>query len=178
MSAPEISRSESRIGLGLGANLGDPAENLRRAVAALRAAGVAFDAFSSLYATPPWGVTDQPDFVNACALARTRLAPLDLLDLLKTTERALGREETRRWGPRIIDIDLLFYDDLISRDDRLVLPHPGVLERAFVLVPLAEIAPGLRIAGARLADAARGADASGIRRLTSFFPETPFENGA
>jgi 2-amino-4-hydroxy-6-hydroxymethyldihydropteridine diphosphokinase len=169
---------ESRIGLGLGANLGDPAENLRRAVAALRDAGVVFDALSSLYATPPWGVTDQPDFVNACALARTRLAPLDLLDLLKATERALGREETRRWGPRVIDIDLLFYDDLNWRDDRLVLPHPGLLERAFVVIPLAEIAPGLRIGGARLADAARGADTNGIRRLTSFFSEPPFENGA
>ncbi|MGO8738501.1 2-amino-4-hydroxy-6-hydroxymethyldihydropteridine diphosphokinase [Rhodoblastus sp.] len=173
MSAPEFSRQEtrqeSRIGLGLGANLGDPEENLRRAVAALRDAGVAFDALSSLYATPPWGVTDQPDFVNACALARTSLAPLDLLDLLKATERALGREETRRWGPRIIDIDLLFYDDLNWRDESLVLPHPGLLQRAFVLVPLAEIAPDLRIGGARLAEAARRVDAGGIRRLTRFF---------
>jgi 2-amino-4-hydroxy-6-hydroxymethyldihydropteridine diphosphokinase len=169
LSAPDFSPKESLIGLGLGANLGERAENLRRAVAALRDAGLAFDALSSLYATPPWGVIDQPEFVNACALARTRLAPLDLLDLLKATERALGREETRRWGPRIIDIDLLFYDDLIWCDDRLVLPHPGLLERAFVLVPLAEIAPGLRIAGARLADAARGVDTSGIRRLACFF---------
>jgi 2-amino-4-hydroxy-6-hydroxymethyldihydropteridine diphosphokinase len=169
---------ESRIGLGLGANLGDPAENLRRAVAALRDAGVVFDALSSLYATPPWGVTDQPDFVNACALARTRLAPLDLLDLLKAIERALGREETRRWGPRIIDIDLLFYDDLVWRDDRLVLPHPGLLERAFVVIPLAEIAPALRVDGLRLADAARRADRSGIRRLSSFFLERPVANGS
>jgi 2-amino-4-hydroxy-6-hydroxymethyldihydropteridine diphosphokinase len=177
LSAPESSAKEIRVGLGLGANLGDPAENLRRAAVALRDAGLVFDALSSLYATPPWGVTDQPDFVNACALARTRLAPLDLLDLLKAVERALGREDTRRWGPRVIDIDLLFYDELNWRDDRLVLPHPGVLERAFVLVPLAEIAPDLRVGGARLADAARRADAGGIRRLGPFFHEYSVENG-
>ncbi len=134
MSAPEPAKLERRIGLGLGANLGDPPANLRRALALLREGGLAFDALSSLYATKPWGVTDQPDFVNACALARTTLEPLDLLDLVKATERAMGRVETRRWGPRIIDIDLLFYDDLSWRDERLTLPHPGVLERAFVLV--------------------------------------------
>jgi 2-amino-4-hydroxy-6-hydroxymethyldihydropteridine diphosphokinase len=173
LSAPELPGRESRIGLGLGANLGDPAENLRRAVAALRDAGLAFDALSSLYATPPWGVTDQPDFVNACALARTRLAPLDLLNLVKATELSLGREDTRRWGPRLIDIDLLFYGDLTWRDERLVLPHPGLMERAFVLVPLAEIAPGLSIGGVRLADAAQRTDADGIRRLSSFWPEQP-----
>ncbi len=170
MSAPEISPGGSLVGLGLGANLGDPAENLRRAVAALGEAGIAFEALSSLYVTPPWGVTDQPDFVNACALARTSLAPLDLLDLLKATERALGREETRRWGPRIIDIDLLFHGELTWRDDRLTLPHPGLLERVFVLVPLAEIAPDLRVGGARLAEAARRVDASGVRRLGPFWP--------
>ncbi|MCI4677349.1 2-amino-4-hydroxy-6-hydroxymethyldihydropteridine diphosphokinase [Rhodoblastus acidophilus] len=170
MSAPDALGAQRRIGLGLGANLGDPAENLRRAVASLSAAGLVFDALSSLYATPPWGVTDQPDFVNACALARTRLAPLDLLDLVKATERALGREETRRWGPRAIDIDLLFYDDLAWRDDRLTLPHPGLAQRAFVLVPLAEIAPDLRFAGARLAELAARVDASGVRRLSPFWP--------
>ena len=123
---------------------------------------------SSLYATKPWGVTDQPDFVNACALARTTLEPLDLLDLVKATERAMGRRETRRWGPRIIDIDLLFYDDLTWRDDRLILPHPGVLERAFVLLPLAEIAPDLVIGGKRLAEAAASVEASDVVRLSAF----------
>jgi 2-amino-4-hydroxy-6-hydroxymethyldihydropteridine diphosphokinase len=160
-----------RVGLGLGANLGDPAGNLRRAVASLSEAGLVFDALSSLYATPPWGVTDQPDFINACALARTSLPPLALLDLVKATEKALGREETRRWGPRVIDIDILFYDDLRWRDDRLTLPHPGLLERAFVLVPLAEIAPDLVFGGVSLAAAGSGAKAQGIRKLSEFFPK-------
>jgi 2-amino-4-hydroxy-6-hydroxymethyldihydropteridine diphosphokinase len=161
-----------RIGLGLGANLGDPAENLRRAVASLSDAGIVFDALSSLYATAPWGVADQPDFVNACALARTSLAPLALLDLVKETEKALGRAETRRWGPRVIDIDILFHGDLRWRDDRLTLPHPGLFERAFVLVPLAEIAPDLAFDGVRLSEAAACAEAKGIRRLSDFFPKT------
>jgi 2-amino-4-hydroxy-6-hydroxymethyldihydropteridine diphosphokinase len=173
LSAPEIAArehpaSEHRIGLGLGANLGDAPASLRRAVDLLREAGLAFDAVSSLYSTKPWGVTDQPDFVNACALARTNLDPLPLLDLIKATEQAMGRRETRRWGPRVIDIDLLFYDDLRWSDERLILPHPGVLERAFVLLPLAEIAPDLVLDGTRLASAAAAADARGIARLSPF----------
>ena len=168
MSAPEPALPEHRIGLGLGANLGDPPASLRRAIGLLREAGLVFDAISSLYATKPWGVTDQPDFVNACALARTTLEPLALLDLVKATERAMGRRETRRWGPRVIDIDLLFCDNLSWRDDKLTLPHPGVLERAFVLLPLAEIAPDLVIAGRRLKDAAAAAETSGVVRLAPF----------
>lgn len=152
----------------MGANLGDPPASLRRAIGLLREAGLVFDAISSLYATKPWGVTDQPDFVNACALARTVLEPLALLDLVKATERAMGRRETRRWGPRVIDIDLLFCDNLSWRDDKLILPHPGVLERAFVLLPLAEIAPDLVIAGRRLKDAAATAETSGVVRLAPF----------
>jgi 2-amino-4-hydroxy-6-hydroxymethyldihydropteridine diphosphokinase len=165
---PQPEPEARRVGLGLGANLGDPAANLRRAVALLREAGLQIDAVSSLYRTKPWGVTDQPDFVNACALARTVLDPLPLLDLIKATEQAMGRRETRRWGPRVIDIDLLFYDDLRWSDERLTLPHPGVLERAFVLLPLAEIAPDLVLDGTRLASAATAADAGGIARLSPF----------
>jgi 2-amino-4-hydroxy-6-hydroxymethyldihydropteridine diphosphokinase len=168
LSAPEPVAKERRIGLGLGANLGDAPGSLRRAVDLLREAGLVFDALSSLYSTKPWGVTDQPDFVNACALARTYLDPLPLLDLIKATEQAMGRRETRRWGPRVIDIDLLFYDDLRWRDERLTLPHPGVLERAFVLLPLAEIAPDLVLDGTRLATAAAAADSRGIARLSPF----------
>jgi 2-amino-4-hydroxy-6-hydroxymethyldihydropteridine diphosphokinase len=168
LTAPEPVAREHRIGLGLGANLGDAPASLRRAVVLLGEAGLVFDAVSSLYATKPWGVTDQPDFVNACALARTILDPLPLLDLIKATEQAMGRRETRRWGPRVIDIDLLFYDDLRWRDERLTLPHPGVLERAFVLLPLIEIAPDLVLEGTRLSSAAASADARGIARLSPF----------
>jgi 2-amino-4-hydroxy-6-hydroxymethyldihydropteridine diphosphokinase len=157
-----------RVGLGLGANLGDPAANLRRAVALLREAGLEIEAVSSLYRTKPWGVTDQPDFVNACALARSALEPLALLDLVQATERAMGRRPTRRWGPRPIDIDLLFIEDMRWRDRRLTLPHEGLMQRAFVLLPLAEIAPDVVVDGARLTEAAGVVDRSGVVRMGPF----------
>lgn len=162
MNGPD---QDYRIGLGLGANLGDAAQNLRRAIAELTARGLRFEALSSLYQSKAWGVTDQPDFLNACALARTRLAPPVLLELVKTVERELGRTPSRRWGPREIDIDILFYDGLDWRDDRLTLPHPSLFDRAFVLAPLAEIAPDLCLGGVGVADAARKIDTTGLRRL-------------
>ena len=177
MPKPELTKPEPAklaslarrcVGLGLGANLGDPAANLRRAVALLREAGLEIEAISSLYRTKPWGVTDQPDFINACALARTALEPLALLDLVQATERAMGRRPTRRWGPRPIDIDLLFIEDAPWRDRRLTLPHEGLMERAFVLLPLAEIAPDLVVGGRRLADAADVVDRSGVVRIGAF----------
>jgi 2-amino-4-hydroxy-6-hydroxymethyldihydropteridine diphosphokinase len=172
LTKPELTKPEPlllrRVGLGLGANLGDPAANLRRAVALLREAGLDIEAVSSLYRTKPWGVTDQPDFVNACALARSALEPLALLDLVQATERAMGRRPTRRWGPRAIDIDLLFIEDAPWRDRRLILPHEGLMQRAFVVLPLAEIAPDLIIGGAPLADAARDVDRSGVVRIGVF----------
>jgi len=169
LTAPDDNKGETQVALGLGANLGDPAANLRRAVDLLAQSGLRFVALSSLYRTRPWGVTDQPDFVNACALARTSLAPLALLDLVQATEKALGRRRTRRWGPRAIDIDLLFYgDDAQWRDERLILPHPGLMERAFVLLPLAEIAPDCVVGGVRLADAAAKTDSTGVVRLGAF----------
>jgi 2-amino-4-hydroxy-6-hydroxymethyldihydropteridine diphosphokinase len=168
LTAPDDNTGETLVALGLGANLGDPAANLRRAVELLAQAGLRFEALSSLYRTKPWGVTDQPDFVNACALARTTLAPLALLDLAQATEKALGRRRTRRWGPRAIDIDLLFYGDAQRRDERLILPHPGLMERAFVLLPLAEIAPDFVVGGVRLAEAAEKIDPTGVVRLAAF----------
>jgi 2-amino-4-hydroxy-6-hydroxymethyldihydropteridine diphosphokinase len=144
------------IGLGLGGNVGDPAQAIRDAVAALEARGIAgIDKLSSLYRTAPWGGVPQPDYANACAIGRTDLAPLELLDAIKRLERDLGRVETVRWGPRVIDIDILFYGDVSVQDERLVIPHRDLLRRAFVLIPLAEIAPDLVIAGRRVADAAR-----------------------
>ena len=125
---------------------------------ALRALGaepeIALLAVSRLYRTAPWGKTDQDWFVNACALALTSLAPQRLLQRLKALEVELGRAPTERWGPRVIDIDILAYDDLSLAQDGLTLPHPEMFNRAFVLIPLAEIAPDLVVGGRRVGEAA------------------------
>ncbi len=132
----------SRIYLSLGTNLGDRHANLEHALDALReGTGVSITHISPLYQTAPWGVTDQPDFLNLCIAAKTDLSPHDLLARLKTIETELGRETAVRWGPRLIDIDILFYDELIMQDDRLTIPHVSIADRAFVLAPLADIAP-------------------------------------
>lgn len=130
------------IWLSLGTNVGDRAQNLERALWALRAVGTV-TAVSPVYETKPWGRVEQPDFLNMCAAALTDLAPLPLLTTLKIIERELGREPGLHWGPRLIDIDILFYNDLIYQDQQLTIPHPLIAERAFVLVPLADIAPNL-----------------------------------
>jgi len=154
--------------VGLGGNLGDARATLDRAVATFcDGTAVRLIARSSDYRTPPWGVTDQPHFVNLCLAVATALSPRDLLARAQTVERALGRDRTRetRWGPRAVDIDLLAYDDVTLNEPDLVLPHPHLLERAFVLVPLAEIAPDRRIAGIRVGDALARLDTAGIERL-------------
>jgi len=156
------------VALGFGANLGDAAGALRRAVALLRERGLDFVAISSLYATKPWGVEDQPDFVNACALARTSLAPRELLALTQGAERALGRTPGRRWGPRAIDIDILFYEGLDWRDDFLVLPHPEMTRRAFVLHPLAEIAPDLIVEGVPIHQLSQKFGSDEVKKMTPF----------
>jgi dihydropteroate synthase len=145
----------ARIVLALGGNVGDKALSLRRALRAIAGEpGVELTAVSRLYRTAPWGKKDQDWFVNACALGLTRLAPVALLERMKALEVDLGRVSTERWGPRVIDIDLVAYDDISLRSEKLTLPHPGLFKRAFVLVPLAEIAPDLIIAGVRVGDAA------------------------
>lgn len=126
--------------LALGTNLGDRPTNLRAALAAL-APQVRVQAESRIYETPPWGFVDQPAFLNMAARAETNLPPADLLAFLKQLETSLGRQPTFRNGPRLIDIDILFYDDLILNTPPLVIPHPRLHERDFVLVPLADIAP-------------------------------------
>jgi 2-amino-4-hydroxy-6-hydroxymethyldihydropteridine diphosphokinase len=128
--------------LALGTNLGDRMENLRRAIAAL-SPSVKVTALSSVYETPPWGYADQPAFLNMALAAETDLEPLALITFLKKLETELGRETTFRNGPRLIDMDILFYDDLVFNQDDLVIPHPRLHERAFVLVPLNDIAPDL-----------------------------------
>jgi 2-amino-4-hydroxy-6-hydroxymethyldihydropteridine diphosphokinase len=154
--------------LSLGGNLGDVRATLDRAVAMLCDGGdVRLLARSRDYRTPPWGVVDQPPFVNLCIAVDTGLAPQALLARAQTVERALGRDRSdeRRWGPRAVDIDLLAYDDLALNEPELTLPHPRLLQRAFVLVPLAEIAPERMIAGIRVHDALARLDTAGIERL-------------
>ena len=154
--------------LALGGNVGDVRSTFDRAVAMLcDGTDLRLAARSSDYRTPPWGVADQPAFVNAVIAVATSLKPHDLLARAVAVEHALGRDRSResRWGPRTIDIDLLAYDDLVANDADLTLPHPRLFERAFVLVPLAEIAPDRVIAGVRVRDALARVDASGIEKL-------------
>jgi 2-amino-4-hydroxy-6-hydroxymethyldihydropteridine diphosphokinase len=163
--APDAGAKGIRIGLGLGSNIGDKAGNIRTALARLEGDGVcAIEAVSSLYRTAPWGFAEQDDFVNACALAWTKLAPAALLAEIKRIECEMGRQAAIRWGPRLIDIDILFYGDAPVEKPDLVLPHKELFNRAFVLVPLAEIAPNLRVGGRAIAEAAAGMDRSGIEK--------------
>jgi 2-amino-4-hydroxy-6-hydroxymethyldihydropteridine diphosphokinase len=129
-----------RVYVSIGSNLEDPMLQVRRAVDRLRAFGEVV-AVSSIYRTAPWGKPDQPDFVNAVVLLETLMLPHELLMAFKKAERELGRGASERWGPRIIDFDILTYDDEKIEAADLVIPHPHMLERAFVLVPLAEIDP-------------------------------------
>ena len=130
--------------IALGSNLGDKEKNLRRALLLLTQQGVEIVRVSSFLSTEPYGVTDQPQFLNAVACVRTSLAPLALLDVLLATELAMGRVRLRHWGERNIDLDLLLYEDVVLDTPRLRLPHPDMQNRDFVLLPLAEIAPELK----------------------------------
>lgn len=154
--------------IALGGNVGDPRATLDRAIAQLcDGIDIRLTARSSDYATPPWGVIDQPPFVNLAIAVETTLAPHDLLARGHAVERMLGRDRAneQRWGPRPADIDLIAYGDVALDTPDLKLPHPFWSERAFVLVPLAEIVPDRTIGGVRVADALARVDAAGIERL-------------
>lgn len=155
--------------IGLGSNLGNPPENIRRAVRALAGLGTII-ARSRLYATKPWGKTDQPDFCNAAVLLETALTPRELLGELKRLERELGREPGERWGPRVIDLDILIYDDVELDEPDLQIPHPRLSERAFALVPLAEIDPRFEAAVAALPPGETVALMSEDEQLAGDFP--------
>ena len=155
----------SRAFIGLGGNLGDPALSMRQALSGLsEAPSTRIVKVSSLYRTPPWGKTDQPDFLNAAAEIATGHTPRALLSFCLEAERALKRERRERWGPRIIDIDILIYGEHAVHEAGLDIPHPRMLERAFVLAPLAEIAPQLPIAGKPVSEWLAAVDAAGIVR--------------
>src|ERR1700733_4520361 len=161
-------QGKARIILALGGNVGDKVMSLRRALRAIASEpGIELTAVSPLYRTAPWGKTDQDWFVNACALGRTSLKPEALLQRVKRLEVELGREPAVRWGPRVIDIDLIAYDEVTLKTERLTLPHPELFNRAFVLVPLSDANPDLVIAGVRVGDAAArlGAEAEQVLPL-------------
>jgi 2-amino-4-hydroxy-6-hydroxymethyldihydropteridine diphosphokinase len=154
--------------LALGGNVGDVRATFDRVVALLCDGGnVRLLARSMDYRTPPWGVTDQPAFVNGGLRIDTSLTPRALLERAQAVETALGRDrgKEQRWGPRTIDIDLIAYGDVRCEEPDLALPHPRALERAFVLVPLAEIAPDWVIYGMTVATALGRLDTGGIEKL-------------
>ena len=162
--------------LGLGGNVGDVRRTLDQAISLLcgkndsksdSRSDIRLLARSSAYRTPPWGVEHQPAFINVCIAVETSLSPHEMLARAQEVENALGRDRRRerRWGPRPIDVDLLAYDDLNLQTPELTLPHPRLFERAFMLVPLAEIAPERMIGGGRVLDALARLDRSGIERL-------------
>jgi 2-amino-4-hydroxy-6-hydroxymethyldihydropteridine diphosphokinase len=154
--------------LGLGGNVGDVQSTLDEAVAVLcDGQEVRLISRSSDYRTPPWGVTDQPPFINLALVVDTMLTPRALLDRALRVEAVFGRDRAReqRWGPRILDIDIIAFEDLEIDESGLTLPHPRLFERAFVLVPLAEIAPDRKIKGITIADALARLDITGVEKL-------------
>lgn len=160
-------RSLVTVFVGLGSNLGDPPAQIRRALRTLaQVPKTRLLRQSSLYRNPPVGYIDQPEFVNAVAEIETALPPAELLDQLLALERAHGRVRTHLNAPRTLDLDILLYGGLEVHEPGLTIPHPRMLKRAFVLVPLAEIAPQAVVPGSgRVADLVKSVDASGLVKL-------------
>jgi 2-amino-4-hydroxy-6-hydroxymethyldihydropteridine diphosphokinase len=127
--------------IGLGSNLGNREENCEKAIQLLMEYGASVSKRSSMIETEPWGIGDQPKFINMVVEIETGLEPEKLLGILKKIERDTGRKPSKRWGPRVIDLDILLYEDLIVKSPELEIPHPGISEREFILKPLSEIAP-------------------------------------
>lgn len=153
--------------IALGANIGEPVRQIEAGFAAIAALPeTALVARSSLYRTAPVGYADQPDFINAVALIETTLSPADLLKALLAIERAHGRVREFPNAPRTLDLDIVLYGDLVVHEPGLSIPHPRMLERAFVMVPLAEVAPAAVIPGhGPVADLARKVEVGGIQKL-------------
>ena len=158
-----MSEGTRRAWIGLGGNVGDVAGAMRSALQILAQGGdIRVEAVARLYSTPPWGYRDQPDFLNSAATLVTSLGPRSLLARCLATELALKRERLERWGPRTIDLDILAMEDVEIREPKLQIPHPRLGERAFALLPLAELAPDLVLAGRTVSQLAECIDRSGI----------------
>jgi 2-amino-4-hydroxy-6-hydroxymethyldihydropteridine diphosphokinase len=164
--APSLAGFDALIGLG--SNIGDKAANIARAIELLTEPGdIRIVRASRLYRTAPWGVLDQDWFVNACIAIETELPPRELLERCLGVEQEMKRVREQRWGPRVIDVDVLTYRDVIMSEPALTLPHPRITERAFVLVPLLDIAPTLKIAGHSVTHWLAGVDAADIVPIDS-----------
>jgi 2-amino-4-hydroxy-6-hydroxymethyldihydropteridine diphosphokinase len=162
----------SDVFIGLGGNLGDREALLAEALRKLDAThGIQVVAVSSLYETKPMGLTAQPDFLNLVAKLETALPPYAVLDACLRIEMELGRERRERWGPRTVDLDVLWCEGVAQADEKLTIPHPRMHERAFVLVPLAELAPKLKLSGVPVAElvGALGEEGSGVRKKGALF---------
>ncbi len=127
--------------IGIGSNLGNRQRNCLHAIELLEKSGIIIKKRSSMYETEPWGVKDQPDFINMALEIETDLNPKELLRILKNIEREMGRSESFRWGPRCVDLDILLFNEIVLKENELEIPHPSMHERSFVLKPLSEIAP-------------------------------------
>lgn len=168
MNSPII--DAMRVFISIGSNLGDRIANCRNAVRRI-AAGSTMTLIkeSSLYETEPWGVTGQGPFINSAIEVDTMLEPLELFAFLKSIESEMGRAKSERWGPRVIDLDIIFYGDKIVTGESLTIPHPSVRERAFVLVPLNEIAPDFidPVTGKRVSGLLKElSDKGGVKKVT------------
>lgn len=157
--------------LSLGGNIGDVEQNLIKALNSLNSNDACkVLSVSSIYKTNPVGILDQPDFLNISVKLYTKLPPLELLYICKQIENELGRTREIKWGPRIIDIDILIYDNQIVNSEELTIPHPYLMDRAFVLIPLAEIEPDLIMPDSTKAkDAAKLVGSQGISLFKSEF---------
>ncbi len=163
-TGPEPSAMEFvEASIGLGGNIGDPGRSMAEALRSLdQRDDCVVTGVSRLYRTPPWGKTDQADFFNACAVLKTSLSPKQLLDLCLSIERGMKRVRIERWGPRTIDIDVLTYGDRHVHEEGLDVPHPRMVERGFVLMPLNDIAPDLVVLGKTVSAWLCQADVTGI----------------
>jgi 2-amino-4-hydroxy-6-hydroxymethyldihydropteridine diphosphokinase len=159
--------------LGLGSNLGDRKQNLLSALRLLDGMeGIKVEEVSSVYETEPWGVLDQPLFLNMVAEISTSLDPHGVLEACRQVEKELGRVRGEKWGPRLIDVDVLLYGDLEVREEDLIIPHPHLTERDFVIIPLLEIEPDVSLPGkGKLSSGYRPGEVSGVRKAFRYDKE-------